>query len=359
MSSTRFESAYCARPRAANRLLHVGRLVCVMALAVIAGLVIRELTAGKLDGPVSALSHAGLGWIAVAIAAEVVSYGFYAAAQRRLLAPGSASLRMRWLASLAVCAQAVNNFVPVGYAAANLLNFRELRHRGLSPRSSGSLLVMSSGLYIGVLACLTLVSAELAGSRLGGAMTDARIGAAGVLVVLSLGAAVVHRLFRRGIIRLPGSWQETGGRPQLSRRQGVGAAGLFAASWLADAGCLLAAIHAVGARPEWSVVPAAYCAAQLASFLPVTPGGLGLVEGSLAVTLMAGGGGGSALVLASVLLYRLISYWATFPCGVLGYLLVRRTRPRGSMTSNGDEGFAPALGDRALGGDRPVLVLGG
>lgn len=339
--------------------MRAGRLLCVMALATIAWLLSREILAGKLDGPISAVSHAGLAWIAVAVAAEVLSYGFYAAAQRRLLAPNRPSVGIRWLASLCVCAQAVNNFVPVGYVAANLVNFRELRHRGLSPRRSASLLVISSGLYVGVLACLTLVAAEIAGSQLGGNLKDARIGAAAVLVALPLGAVGVHRLFKRGVIRLPRSWREAGDRPRLSGAAGVGAAGLFAASWLADAGCLVAAIHAVGARPEWSLVPVGYCAAQLVSFLPLTPGGLGLVEGSLAVTLVAGGHGGSALVLASVLLYRLISYWATLPCGVLGYVLVRRTRPEGSITPDGDEGFASALGDRTPGGHRPVVVLGG
>jgi hypothetical protein len=53
--------------------------------------------------------------------------------------------------------------------------------------------------------------------------------------------------------------------------------------------------------------------------------GCGLVEGSLTLALVAGGGTASA-ALAAVLLYRLISYWGTLPVGGIGYLVIRRTR---------------------------------
>jgi hypothetical protein len=36
-------------------------------------------------------------------------------------------LTVRWLAMLAAAAQAVNNFLPAGYVAANVLSFGELR----------------------------------------------------------------------------------------------------------------------------------------------------------------------------------------------------------------------------------------
>jgi uncharacterized protein (TIRG00374 family) len=104
-------------------------------------------------------------------------------------------------------------------------------------------------------------------------------------------------------------------------------------------------------------VPIAYCSAQLVSFLPITPGGLGLVEGSLAVTLT--GSGSAAAVLAAVLLYRTIAYWGTLPFGFLGYLAVRRDRLAGSNSSYGHFEPPSARRDRASGGDRPLVVLEG
>jgi uncharacterized membrane protein YbhN (UPF0104 family) len=232
------------------------------------------------------------------------------------------------LASLAVAAQAVNNFLPVGYVMANVLNFRELRRRDVTPVLSGWLLVTSSVLYVGVLALGALAASLLTGSDGGKAAADIRMGALALLAALGVLAAVVAWLARRGRFRRVAAVSRV--RAQLSvvrlpaRALGT-ASGLFAAAWVADAACLVASFVALGITPPWRLLPLAYCAAQLVSFLPVTPGGLGLVEGSLALTLSAGGGGGAHL-LAGVFLYRVLSYWATAPGGVIGYLMLRRSQ---------------------------------
>jgi uncharacterized membrane protein YbhN (UPF0104 family) len=75
--------------------------------------------------------------------------------------------------------------------------------------------------------------------------------------------------------------------------------------------------------PPWRALLLAYAAGQLATLLPITPGGLGITEGSMAVALAANGGG-TATAVAAVLLYRLIAYWAILPAGGLCYLSLRR-----------------------------------
>ena len=50
------------------------------------------------------------------------------------------------------------------------------------------------------------------------------------------------------------------------------------------------------------------CAANL----PITPGGLGVVEGSLTIALVQFGGAEVSTV-AAVLLYRILSFWAELP----------------------------------------------
>jgi hypothetical protein len=52
----------------------------------------------------------------------------------------------------------------------------------------------------------------------------------------------------------------------------------------------------------------------LAANLPITPGGLGVVEGSLTVALVAFGGSKGSTI-AVVLLYRIVSFWAGLPVG--------------------------------------------
>jgi len=58
----------------------------------------------------------------------------------------------------------------------------------------------------------------------------------------------------------------------------------------------------------------AYGAGQLAAALPITPGGLGAVEGSITIALVAFGGA-QVTTLDAVLLYRLISFWLVLLVG--------------------------------------------
>ena len=65
--------------------------------------------------------------------------------------------------------------------------------------------------------------------------------------------------------------------------------GTAAGRWILDFLCLYAALLAVGARPPLSVALLAYSAAQLLGQIPLTPGGLGVVEAGLTGTLALAG----------------------------------------------------------------------
>jgi uncharacterized protein (TIRG00374 family) len=94
----------------------------------------------------------------------------------------------------------------------------------------------------------------------------------------------------------------------------AGALGWSLANWGLDCGCLVCSFVAVGSPVPWRGMLLAYGAAQLASNLPITPGGLGVVEGSLTIALVYYGGQ-EASTVAAVLLYRLISFWGFLPFG--------------------------------------------
>ena len=66
-----------------------------------------------------------------------------------------------------------------------------------------------------------------------------------------------------------------------------------------DFGCLLAALRATGADPQPSVVLLAYSAAGIVALLPLTPGGLGIVEASLTGLLVLAGVPACHAVLAT------------------------------------------------------------
>src|SRR4029077_18369052 len=99
---------------------------------------------------------------------------------------------------------------------------------------------------------------------------------------------------------------------------------------LADAAVLAVSIHAAGATVPWHDLLLVYGSGIAAQGLNITPGGLGVTEGTLSLALVATGLGTSQ-ALAAVLLYRLASFWLVALAGWLVLLWLRGPRaPRGT-----------------------------
>jgi len=96
-----------------------------------------------------------------------------------------------------------------------------------------------------------------------------------------------------------------------------------AGRWAFDYASLLAALAAVGSQPRPALVLLAFCAAQLLTQVPITPGGVGFVEAGLTATLALAGVSPGDAALAT-LAYRLFTYWLPLPLGALGITLHRR-----------------------------------
>ena len=103
----------------------------------------------------------------------------------------------------------------------------------------------------------------------------------------------------------------------------AGAARPTIGRWAFDYATLLAALAAVGSHPRPALVLLAFCAAQLLSQIPITPGGLGFVEAGLTATLTLAGVAAGDAVLATFA-YRLFSYWLPLPVGLVAYVVHRR-----------------------------------
>jgi uncharacterized protein (TIRG00374 family) len=67
----------------------------------------------------------------------------------------------------------------------------------------------------------------------------------------------------------------------------------------------------------------AYAVSQLASSLPVTPGGIGIAEGSMALALVCAGVPAPD-ALAATLAYRLVTFWLQLLPGGMAWLALRR-----------------------------------
>ncbi len=107
-------------------------------------------------------------------------------------------------------------------------------------------------------------------------------------------------------------------------------------TWSLDFACLLCLFAAVHAPIPHGGVLLAHGVAQIVAVVPLVPGGLGLVEGSLAVILVAYGAT-RVPALATVLVYRLVNYWLAAATGWLAFgLLAWRDRlPRVAAIDDG------------------------
>jgi uncharacterized protein (TIRG00374 family) len=241
---------------------------------------------------------------------------------------------------------AMGRVVPGGAAASAALQYRMLADADIPRTTIATGLTAGSLLLLAALASLPLlaVPAFIAGRAIPDGLLEA--GALGLVifaVLFAVGAVlmlsdravswvgraattVLHRVRRRRPPPegLPERLLEERNlvRRTLGRRwpEALAAA---EGRWLLDFLTLLAALEAVDARPRLSLALLAYCAAQLLAQVPVTPGGLGIVEAGMTGTLALAGVPAAAAAVA-VLAYRLVSYWLPLPVGAAAYVVHRR-----------------------------------
>ncbi len=134
--------------------------------------------------------------------------------------------------------------------------------------------------------------------------------------------------------------------------------GWGALNWLFDCACFAMMFRAIDAPIPWKGLLLAYGAGQLAALLPITPGGLGVVEGSITVALVAFGGPEASTAYA-VLLYRLISFWLILVIGWLfiGQLALQVRRGRWPRQALASEVEAGPVAYQPRSGSSPELVV--
>jgi uncharacterized protein (TIRG00374 family) len=110
--------------------------------------------------------------------------------------------------------------------------------------------------------------------------------------------------------------------PELLYRAGMWAA----ANWLLDATSLWVFLFAFGAHISPVDVLVAYGLANILAVIPLTPGGLGVVELTI-VSVLTGFGVPGGAATAGVLCWRLVNFWLPIPFGGAAYLSLRLGRP--------------------------------
>ncbi|NUR93710.1 MAG: flippase-like domain-containing protein, partial [Kribbellaceae bacterium] len=93
-------------------------------------------------------------------------------------------------------------------------------------------------------------------------------------------------------------------------------------NWILDAAVLWTFLAAYGDPISPVPVLLAYCAANLAAVVPLTPGGIAVVEG-IAISTLLGYDVPAEVAVIAVLSWRLLQCWAPVPLAGLCYLSLR------------------------------------
>ncbi len=286
-------------------------------------------------------------WLPAAVVTEAASYVAFAGLQYRLLEVGGLVAPVRPLLAMTLASQALNNSLPAGGVFAAVYGFRWYRRFGADDALAGWALV---GTIVASVVSLALVAAAgLALATGEGASLDLIPVVVGVLLItVLLGILFVYerplalavgwsiRVSRRLTGRPHGDVADQIDRvvervtvARLGWRDVLAVLGWGLANWLLDGACFAFSFLVIGAGIPIKGLLLAYGAGQLAANLPITPGGLGAVEGSITFALVAFGGA-KISSLEAVLMYRLLSFWAELVVGWLsaGWLALEVRRGR-------------------------------
>ncbi|MGH9125398.1 MAG: lysylphosphatidylglycerol synthase transmembrane domain-containing protein [Acidimicrobiales bacterium] len=312
-----------------------------MTKILIFAFLVQFLILPQVQGTRKALRELGHVHVAYLIAgaafesAAIVSYAFLT----RSVLPRENRTGVLTLLRVQLTTLGFSHIAPGGTVAGSPLGYRLLTHAGvdgpdagfaIATQGAGSAVVLNMILWLALVVSIPLygfnpiyLSAAIVGIlALGGfavlvfTLTNGEERSARVLFTLAsklplLRPATVTSLVHRVAERL----RQLGSDRDLLVR----AASWAAANWLLDAASLWVFVAAFGYRVSIVSLLVAFGVANVLAAIPITPGGLGVVEAVL-TTLLVGFGTPSGVAILGVASYRLLNFWLPIPLGGLAYV---------------------------------------
>jgi hypothetical protein len=311
------------------RWRRVAVVVVVLAAAALAVRVLYD-SSDELLTAADTLTSVSMGWVVVAILSEVLSYAMRGAATAVVLRRGGGGVGPATLGAAVLAGDAAAYCLPFGFAASGVVMVDVLRRRRVGVAVAGWMFAVCTVFYVGTVTVLTIVAVQIPGNggpvpglqsmsiallaalavigggyavlrrptvrrRFARPLQAARLALARRRAKAGLGSRPLGRMLRRvgsPIRRWWRDWAAQLGTIRLTPAAGVAAFALMMLCWLADIAVLALAFLALHTTPPWIGLLLAYCAGQIAASMPVTPGGIGVVEGSITLALVAFGGDG-------------------------------------------------------------------
>jgi uncharacterized protein (TIRG00374 family) len=257
----------------------------------------------------------------------------------RTVLPGNHKPSLFTVQRIQLSTLSVSHCAPGGSATGTALGYRLLTQSGLARSDVGFALAMQgigSAVVLNFLLWLALIiSIPLWG------FDPLYLTAAGVGVVVLCLAGLLLFLFTRGQHWAGARLERVVGRVPLvdgaalrrffeqvaarlrevgsQRRVLVWAIVWASANWLLDAGSLAVFVGAFGHWVDPDGILVAYGLANVLAAIPITPGGLGVIEATL-TSVLVGFGTPRGVATLGVIAYRLVNFWLPIPLGGLAYL---------------------------------------
>ena len=279
--------------------------------------------------------------LAAAIGLEFVALYCYTLVTHAALGPDAYRLRRFDLFRIQLSTRALGSLLPGGSAASNALGFRLVTSSGIAKPDAGFALAtagLGSAVILNVLLWLGLIiSIPLRGSS----PVYGSAAIAGTVLMAIVGAIIFGLVDDKGRLlrvvrwvydRLGRDGESAASvmehlrdrvRGLLAEREVLKRVVLWGTvNWLLDLLALWLFLRAFGGSISFDGLLVAFGLANVLASIPITPGGLGIVEGVYIPTLV-GFGVPVATATVTVLTYRIAQFWLPILVGAVSYASLR------------------------------------
>lgn len=336
------------QPEGSHQMLdprhHARRRALARAFKVLATLIVVYFLILNIPGlrnAVDQLSEVKPGLLVLGLVLELLALFCYSLMTRAALGPVGHHMTALHLFRIQLSTRALSSLVPGGSAAGSALGYRMMVASGVPGPDAGFALA-TAGLASAVVLNFILWAGLIVSIPLRG--VNPVYGTAAIAGIILMGIAVaiifgliegqersekilrsVARRLRLNEDRAGEAVRHIGGRMQELAADRAPLRRLVfwaSANWLIDAAALWVFLRAFGGSVPLDGLIVAFGLANVLAAIPITPGGLGIVEGTY-VPVLVGFGLPRATAVVGVVSYRIAQYWLPILIGGVCYLSLR------------------------------------
>ena len=289
----------------------------------------------------SELGQVKTSWLMLGIALEFAALFSYSMLTHVALGQDADKVSVLTLFRIQLSTRSLGSLVPGGSAASNALGFRLMTLAGANGRDAGFALATAG---VGSAVVLNLISWVSLIVSIPGRGVNAFYGTAaifGVIVMLLAGGVVLGLIDHEGraervtrsvakrlrfdpdkagevAVHLGERLRGLANEPGLLRKVFMWSL----LNWALDIAALFVFIRAFDGNVDVVGLVISFCLANIFASIPITPGGLGIVEG-IYIPSLVGFGLSTATATVSVLSYRIVQFWLPMLVGGVCYLSLR------------------------------------